>query len=82
MTQTSSSALRRRRALAIAAPAFAAALLLTSLSASGPSFWTMATNAEFLRGTSDGVFVSSSGALSPAPPSGRRSISANGQRFG
>ena len=67
MTQTSSSASRRWRATALAAPALAAGLLITSLSASGPSFWTMATNAEFLRGTSDGVFVSSSGTLSPAP---------------
>jgi hypothetical protein len=67
MTQPSSLVSRRRCALAIAAPAFVAGLLFTSLSASGPSFWTMATNAEFLRGTSEGVFVSSSGALSLAP---------------
>ena len=35
--------------------------------ASGPSFWTIATSAEFLRGTSDGVFVSAEGVLRPGP---------------
>ena len=30
-------------------------------------FWTTATAAEFLRGTSDGVFVSSEGVVSPGP---------------
>lgn len=67
MTSPASSASRRRFQLAAAATAIAAAAFLTSLSASGPTFWTIATNAEFLRGTSDGVFVSSSGTLSPAP---------------
>ena len=31
------------------------------------SFWTIATAAEFLRGTSDGVFVSLNGVVSPGP---------------
>jgi hypothetical protein len=35
--------------------------------ASGPTFWTVATSAEFLRGTSEGVYVSLSGVLTPGP---------------
>jgi hypothetical protein len=36
--------------------------------AGGPSFWTVATAADFLRGTSDGVSVSSLGTLTAGPP--------------
>jgi hypothetical protein len=35
--------------------------------ASGPTFWTVATAAEFLKGTSDGVSISSQGILSVGP---------------
>lgn len=46
-----------------------AGLAATSLiAAGGPSFWTVATAADFLRGTSDGVSVSSLGTLSAGPP--------------
>ena len=45
---------------------FAALTVLTG-SASGPMFWTVANSAEFLKGTSDGVFVSLEGVLSPGP---------------
>ena len=47
-------------ALALATCAAAGAL-----AGSGPSFWTIATSAEFLKGTSDGVFVSAEGVLRP-----------------
>jgi hypothetical protein len=47
---------------------FAASLTLTG-TASGPMFWTVASPAEFLKGTSDGIFVSLEGVLSPGPPS-------------
>jgi sugar lactone lactonase YvrE len=36
--------------------------------ASGPTFWTVATAADFLRGTSDGVFVTLGGAVTAGPP--------------
>ena len=36
-------------------------------SPSGPTFWTIATSAEFLRGTSDGVFVSLEGVVTAGP---------------
>src|SRR6185503_18749662 len=42
--------------------------LATIARASGPSFWTVATAAEFLRGRSDGVYVSLDGVLTAAPP--------------
>ena len=35
--------------------------------ASGPSFWTVATATEFLKGTSDGVSISSQGILTVGP---------------
>ena len=35
--------------------------------ASGPSFWTVATAADFLRGTSDGVFVTLGGSVTAGP---------------
>lgn len=34
---------------------------------SGPVFWTVATSSDFLAGTSDGVFVSLQGVLTPGP---------------
>ncbi|MCC6988610.1 MAG: SMP-30/gluconolactonase/LRE family protein [Acidobacteria bacterium] len=46
-------------------------LLLTIASlpsaASGPAFWTVATAADLLKGTSDGVYVSLSGVVTPGP---------------
>jgi hypothetical protein len=45
----------------------AIAAAATSLSASGPSFWTVATAADFLKGTSDGVYVSLSGTVTAGP---------------
>jgi sugar lactone lactonase YvrE len=37
------------------------------VSASGPLFWTVATAADFLRGTSDGVYVSLEGVVTAGP---------------
>jgi hypothetical protein len=48
----------------------AAALLAATSSvllASGPSFWTVATSSDFLKGTSEGVYVSLSGTLTAGP---------------
>src|SRR5580765_7023100 len=53
-----------RRSLVVLLLAVLAAL---SASASGPMFWTVANSAEFLKGTSDGVFISLEGVLSPGP---------------
>ena len=39
----------------------------TVAATSGPSFWTVATAADFLRGTSDGVFVNLNGVVSSGP---------------
>lgn len=36
-------------------------------SASGPAFWTVATAADLLKGTSEGVYVSLSGVVTPGP---------------
>jgi hypothetical protein len=44
-----------------------AAIWVVSLSASGPLFWTVATAADLLKGTSDGVFVSLGGVVTPGP---------------
>jgi hypothetical protein len=44
--------------------------------ASGPTFWTTATATEFLRGTSDGVYVSLSGVLTAGPQLTNRLTSA------
>jgi len=44
-----------------------AGLLTGPVRASGPVFWTVATAAEFLRGTSDGVFVSRDGVVTAGP---------------
>jgi hypothetical protein len=49
-------------------------LLLVPLGASGPTFWTVATTSDFLRGRSEGVYISLSGQLTPGPaPSSRLS---------
>jgi len=50
--------------------------LTVSVPATGPTFWTVATAAEFLRGTSDGVFVSLQGVLTPGPTTSSRLASA------
>ena len=61
--------------LALATCAAAGALA----TASGPLFWTIATSAEFLKGTSDGVFVSAEGVLRPGPPLSNRLTSTPAQ---
>lgn len=50
-------------------PVLLVAGLLCSLrvDASGPAFWTVATTADLLKGTSDGVYVSLSGSVTPGP---------------
>jgi sugar lactone lactonase YvrE len=45
----------------------AGATVVSVAAAGGPSFWTVATAADFLRGTSDGVSVSSLGTLTAGP---------------
>jgi hypothetical protein len=55
------------RRLFVSAAAAAAAFSTTALAISGPTFWTIATATEFLKGTSDGVYVSLSGVLTPGP---------------
>jgi WD40 repeat protein len=45
----------------------AAASTAAAVSTSGPVFWTTATSADFLRGTSDGVFVSLEGIVTAGP---------------
>src|SRR5689334_18796760 len=39
----------------------------TTLVASGPTFWTTATAADFLKGTSEGVFVNLNGVVTAGP---------------
>ena len=56
----------------------AAAAGVVSL-ASGPVFWTVATAADFLRGTSEGVFVSLEGIVSAGPQLTSRLTSATPQ---
>lgn len=58
-----------------------AALMAVSVSigAAGPTFWTVATAADFLRGTSDGVSISSQGVLTPGPQLMNRLSSSPGQ---
>jgi hypothetical protein len=48
-------------------PFVLAAGLALPLSASGPTFWTVATSADFLGGRSDGVFVNLEGVVTPGP---------------
>src|SRR6188474_1945068 len=43
------------------------ALVAPSLGASGPTFWTTATAADFLKGTSDGVYVNLTGVVTAGP---------------
>jgi hypothetical protein len=43
------------------------AVLAARTRASGPAFWTVATAADFLRGQSDGVYVSLTGVLTAGP---------------
>jgi hypothetical protein len=43
------------------------ALLAARLTASGPAFWTIATAGDFLRGQSDGVYISLAGVVSAGP---------------
>jgi hypothetical protein len=42
-------------------------LVVVTLTASGPTFWTIGTAAEFLKGTSDGAFISLNGILTSGP---------------
>jgi hypothetical protein len=69
--------MRQPRRVLLAA-LFAASLTLAG-SASGPMFWTVASPAEFLKGTSDGVFVSLEGVLSPGPAFANRLTSTPAQ---
>jgi hypothetical protein len=55
----------RFRLFATALLAFAIAV---PIAASGPVFWTVATSADLLKGTSDGVFISLSGTVTAGPP--------------
>lgn len=55
------------------------ALIGAPVFASGPVFWTIATAAEFLRGTSDGVYVSTDGVVTPGPQLTSRLTSAPAQ---
>ena len=47
-------------------------LLFVPVRASGPTFWTVATTDDFLRGRSDGVYISLSGQLTPGPAADSR----------
>ena len=67
MTPGWSSFMPKLRVVRLCALPAALALLTASSWAAGPTFWTMATAAEFLKGTSDGTFISLNGVLSPGP---------------
>jgi sugar lactone lactonase YvrE len=56
--------------------------LAVSIQGSGPTFWTVATASEFLKGTSDGVYVSLSGTLTAGPQLSNRLSSAPAQVWG
>src|SRR5262245_51810118 len=56
-----------------------AAALCAALQASGPTFWTIASSAEFLRGTSEGVYISLDGVITPGPQLQNRLTSAPAQ---
>ena len=56
-----------------------ATFLLADVSASGPSFWTIATAADFLKGRSEGVYVSLEGVVTAGPALNNRLTSAPGQ---
>lgn len=47
--------------------------------ASGPSFWTVATTAELLKGTSEGVLIDRNGTITPGPQLTNRLTSAPAQ---
>ena len=57
----------------------AAVLVLADVLASGPSFWTIATAADFLKGRSEGVYVSLEGVLTAGPALTNRLTSTPGQ---
>lgn len=48
-------------------PLLLVAALVLPTAASGPTFWTIATSADLLGGTSEGVYVSLSGVVTPGP---------------
>jgi hypothetical protein len=64
--------------LSLVLPVVAAALC-AALHASGPTFWTIASSAEFLRGTSEGVYISLDGVITPGPQLQNRLTSAPAQ---
>src|SRR5579871_4033081 len=53
--------------------------LAPALRASGPTFWTVATASDFLKGTSDGVFVSLTGFVTAGPALSARLTTAPAQ---
>ena len=52
------------------------------VAANGPSFWTVATAADFLRGVSDGVYVTLGGVVTAGPPLANRLTSTPAQVWG
>jgi hypothetical protein len=58
---------RYRRIPLLLLPVLLLTIASLSSSASGPAFWTVATAADLLKGTSDGVYVSLSGVVIPGP---------------
>src|SRR5580765_4926039 len=53
--------------VALLSAAAVAALSSTLLAGSGPTFWTVATSGDFLKGTSEGVYVTLSGVVTAGP---------------
>src|SRR5690242_6534171 len=45
---------------------------IVAVEAAGPTYWTVASSSDFLKGTSDGVYVSLSGVLTAGPPLSNR----------
>ena len=68
--------MRARPLILVAAATF---LLLTNVVASGPTFWTMATAGDFLKGRSEGVYVSLEGVVTAGPALTNRLTSTPGQ---
>ncbi len=58
---------RHRRLFALLLSVSLAAVFAVSSSANGPLFWTVTSAADLLKGTSDGVYVSLSGVVTPGP---------------
>jgi len=56
-----------RSRLVLTAAALVAGLTSAAVTASGPTFWTVATSADFLKGTSEGVYVTLSGVVTAGP---------------